>query len=554
MLRIESCVRYLLLGCLIAPSVVAAQARASGRIVDSLTGEPVAGAAVVARNEVGASLARTVSSQDGRFSLEFGSFPASIEVRRIGFVPATSRITGESPLRIVLRRLPADLPPIVTTRAAVCDERSDAAAAFALWEQARASFLSSLIMREQRRLEVKTLSYAYWLRPNGRPEPQQVERTSSSEVPRAFGTMISPDAIAQLGYVADGPDGRTYVGPDEEILLSEEFEKTHCFSLLRRGQEDSLVGIHFGVSRNAATVVQISGTAWMLRDPLEVRRIEFEYVNVEPEVSRNRAGGWVDFRVVQNGISTAYAWAIRGVKAPASARYAPEYVRGEHPVVRIAGAIIDTIAWPGGEWHSHLPSLTGSIGTDNGAPAVAAHVVQLANTPYRTRTDSLGRFAFPKVVAGTYSIRWFRPEFAGFHLEDQNTESVSVSMGQSPDVHLEVESDRVLAERACRVRTDSKAVMADALGRSVILGRVGEGPNAIGGLALRVVIDSRSVVGATQQVVVRTDSLGLFRLCGLAPSVVSIRSAITGEISVRVGADELRYVELLQRRQKKPRR
>src|SRR5262249_59273459 len=57
--------------------------------------------------------------------------------------------------------------------------------------------------------------------------------TLDTAAPRPFYAQ-SPAQLAQVGYVVKGDSGFTYFGPDEAVLLSNEFLTTHCFKISSR--------------------------------------------------------------------------------------------------------------------------------------------------------------------------------------------------------------------------------------------------------------------------------------------------------------------------------
>lgn len=89
-----------LVGLLLLPPAVLAQADLSGRIVDRASGAGIAGATV----QVEGTRRSTVTNDDGAFVLHVDRLPATLVVRRISFVTARPRVLRAEAVEIALDR------------------------------------------------------------------------------------------------------------------------------------------------------------------------------------------------------------------------------------------------------------------------------------------------------------------------------------------------------------------------------------------------------------------------------------------------------------------
>lgn len=184
-----------LLACSIWAPVGWAQ-RITGVVRDSATSGFIPGAVVTLTDGSGKSLARTLSDANGRYTL--GAQPQGIALRviRIGFRPNSLRVGNamESPLTIdvPLSRIPALLAPMDVVSKAICSDAPDRRSAAALWEQARAGLLASVVAREARPARATIYGYDRVMDPRtrristqkARPARQHHSSVRESRCPR----------------------------------------------------------------------------------------------------------------------------------------------------------------------------------------------------------------------------------------------------------------------------------------------------------------------------------------------------------------------------------
>ena len=122
-----------------------------GFVRDSVSAAPISGVVVSALDSAGKSVFRTLSGQDGAYRLMVPASASRIRVQRIGYrlrdlaiAPSTEE-TATLDIRLVA--LPSLLEPVRVFGTAACPKRRDNAQAQALYEQARAGLLATIVAR-----------------------------------------------------------------------------------------------------------------------------------------------------------------------------------------------------------------------------------------------------------------------------------------------------------------------------------------------------------------------------------------------------------------------
>jgi hypothetical protein len=122
-----------------------------------------------------------------------------------------------------------------------------------------------------------------------------------------------PETLAMLGYVRREEDGSTlYFAPDEQVLLSESFLATHCFSTPKRDARALLAELQFKPVRGRQ-VADVEGTAFVDVNTGELRQISYRYVaprTLLPAYAEH-AGGDVYLRRLAKGNWIVSRWSIR---------------------------------------------------------------------------------------------------------------------------------------------------------------------------------------------------------------------------------------------------
>ena len=123
-----------------------------GAVRDSASRRPIAGAVLLLLDSAGATLGRNITNERGEYRIALVPAIRSMRVQRIGFRPRTMMVprveSGVANLDVSMLALPTFLEPVKVVDRLNCPKRSDAAIAFALWDQARAALLATVVARE----------------------------------------------------------------------------------------------------------------------------------------------------------------------------------------------------------------------------------------------------------------------------------------------------------------------------------------------------------------------------------------------------------------------
>ncbi len=331
---------FLALLALLSVPVSAQQLRGRVVLADSTTA--AAGAIIEAVLETDATVrTRALASRDGSYLLRLpraGSYRVS--GLRIGYVPTEfgtlTFADGESQTQqLVLTNTAVRLAVVRVDARSQCGR-----------EIAGGSTVASLLIQVRAALGAATLVSA-----DGRPEaqwrthrlivdhrrvplagPWDTLRTGATQRPFA---SVSLTQLANEGFVRTFPDGgTTYRAPDADVLLSEWFLSTHCFSVVQDDDQPALIGLRFAPARVRSDVTGIRGTLWLTREGTKLERLEFGYVGLPRYLETANPGGSLAFAQLADGAWIVQAWELRmprPVRAVMLAR--PSFNEVETPMV-----------------------------------------------------------------------------------------------------------------------------------------------------------------------------------------------------------------------------
>ena len=296
---------------------------------------------------------------EGRFFL---SAPATgrylVRAERIGYQPAWAEVelaageTAEVRLTTAVRVFVLD--PVAVTADTRCIVRPGTGRAYDLWQQAAVALRATELVEDQELVEYTIQTYRRDVirsRRARRDPPQRVRGQPFETLP--------PAELAKRGYLRDGGDTITLYGPDATVLLSDEFQDTHCLYVhselnvrTERGQS-SQVGLAFEPVEDRG-IVDIRGTMWLDAHTGELRSVEYEYVGLPDGSERSPSRGEVRFQRLPSGAWIVSRWHIRSARILYGT--GPHSRRGTRPVdvlgdIREAGGEVSdirTLPAPGG--------------------------------------------------------------------------------------------------------------------------------------------------------------------------------------------------------------
>lgn len=433
----------------------------SGRIVDSLSGGPLPGAVVIVLDGKATTLARRVTDSFGRYRLTLSSEASRVEIRRIGFRPATSSIPATGGDRILdfrLTRVPSLLDPVRVVDNGACTRRSDRQAAFALWDQLRSALLATIAERDFDPPVVQRLVYDRVLGDRDSILRQSV-RSDSATAGRAFSAVRTAKDFANKGYVADSASTRVFLGPDADALVDDEFLRSYCLSIAPAGAgHPGRIGLAFEPARRLVRRVDIAGVVWIDSVRRSVEELEFRYRALESYEMALRPGGWMSFRTMANGVPFIDRWYLR-VVVPPDTITERGFVPRRRLEVHEQGGEMASARWPSGtEWRAQLGAVQGRL-MRSGRP-LAKTGIRLAESPYHAESDSAGFFRIERLLPGPYDVT----------IEDEQLRPAAIAMATQHafvavrdsvvDIDVDAPTLNDFARAQCNTKTDSVRLLA----------------------------------------------------------------------------------------------
>lgn len=296
------------------PALVRAQNATSGLRVrlEATDGAPLNGVlvALVGGEHV---LTEGLSTSNGNAILAAAPGTYRIRVRRIGFRPWLSDAVslphpGELLLRVESEQILLDA--MVVSATARCGKiTSDTQALSVVWDEIEKALRASELTVGDLRGINRMRTYRREVSLNG-----AVLSNDTSVRPvigaRPF-SAPDPESLSRLGYVrGDQANGWDYFGPDEAVLLSNDFAATHCFKLVRdKRRRPGQIGLAFEPAPTR-TSSDIAGVLWVDEKTSELHDVRFVYVNAGV-LTRFKPGGFTKFLRVPSGAWIVSEWQLR---------------------------------------------------------------------------------------------------------------------------------------------------------------------------------------------------------------------------------------------------
>jgi hypothetical protein len=481
--RIPTLTRAVLVAAALSiPRLAQAQSLA-GVVRATPTGAPVAGAVIQVVDSAGAPTAQTIAGRDGRYSIALAPLARTVIVRRIGFLPFTTPVPanarlGQGTLDVSLAVAPSTLPPMSST-AVGCPTNASATQGFALWEQARAAFLASVVSRSAAPARLLTLSFAQEvltetvLSGNPRPAgngPSTLTKAIRARVENRVGdrSWISgrtAEDFKTRGYIEmDGMSPVLY-GPDADYLLDPSFEQRHCFSIAKPDAAHAKhIGVAFEPAKDGPSIPEIQGVLWLSESPLELRELVFTYVG-RMAAPNGRSGGRLTFRTAENGIALIEQWGLyypsiaylaTALDARGGGRMA---VSSNDPRVQVVGGSLIGAQWPDGTKIARPHPLIGGLVSDSKTGEPVKKAMVFLDDGYQMVTADDGAYAFNPVMPGRYSVSAVDSLWTHFGIERVGTATVDAfeggRMATAPTIKLAPLLDVVRAQY-CRTTSMGK--------------------------------------------------------------------------------------------------
>lgn len=401
---LRSCLACRVLACavlaLCAASGLSAQVL-RGVVRDSASRQAIPGVVLVLLDANRRALGRNITNEEGRYAIALTDGIRRMQLLRIGFQPREVVIPaapGNEELDIALLSIPTLLSAITVTDEATCPHRDDRAAAFALWEQAKAALLATVVTREANPANVVRLHYDRRLDDHDEVIFQSV-RIDSASTDRPWVASRSASAFVENGFGFDSAHARWFSGPDADVMIDDAFARGYCFHIAPPDpNQPHAIGLGFVRADRKRGHIDIEGTVWIDSVTRSLTDIVFHYVGLDGRSERLHPGGRIAFRVMQNGAAIVDRWYLRFPANKPSAPTGPSVPTLE---ARESGGEVAHARWGNGhEWQASLGTLRGHISGAVGAGTA----IRLLDTDYRATADSAGDFEISNLLPGPYSI------------------------------------------------------------------------------------------------------------------------------------------------------
>jgi hypothetical protein len=382
-----------------------------GTVRDSATRSPVPGVVVSVIDSSGQPGARTLTTMNGGYRIVVPSTAARLRVQRIGYrmreVPIRPSADETASVDLVISPVPSLLEPVHVVSAAACPRRRDNARAQALYEQARAGLLATIVARESNPADV--VRYLFDRPFTSWPDTALVEVhiDSTKESTISFKALFTGAEFVKYGFLRKVGSHWQYLGPDADVLLDDGFANGYCFSIADRDRSRrSQIGLSFAAATKEKGRVDIQGTLWIDTVSRSLSTIEFRYTGVGGLAGYLNTGGRTSFREMANGVVAVTDWSVRLVDASVDTVQDrsgnPKEVHGL--VEKESGGYLAKASWPDGtRWIAPMGTARFRLMVNDSTPLVASGVY-LANTDYHGVTDSTGAVVFSDLYPGRYQL------------------------------------------------------------------------------------------------------------------------------------------------------
>lgn len=196
----------------------------------------------------------------------------------------------------------------IRTPARACNTPGDTTTEMGrLWQSVRLTLLDARTAEGQSDIDLfeRTVSR------DGKKVKNTSSRSTTLPARRPFNSR-APQDIHKTGYIVEDDRESAYYAPDVDVLLSDEFMTTHCFSV-EKGPRDAqhLTGLAFTPERVHEGIADIEGVFWVDRNVGGATRVEFRYTGVPTAYRSARVGGELTFAQVGNTQWLLSGWEIR---------------------------------------------------------------------------------------------------------------------------------------------------------------------------------------------------------------------------------------------------
>jgi hypothetical protein len=220
-------------------------------------------------------------------------------------------------------------------------------------------------------------------------------RRGPSRAPEAFRT-VPIEQLDSDGFVVSGGD--ELVGPTGRLLLDPWFVDTHCLAAVAMATRAGHVGIRFTPNDNRR-VPEIRGIIWLDSASLELRSIQFEYVQLRGPLNAGSHWGEQRFDRLADGRVIMAKWEIRSPIFQRLSRNAARIVAFHET----GGEVLRANRGAASLYHGERAVIEGLV--CDASVRVPGAQVALVGTHHLVQSDASGWYSLTDVAAGTYHLQ-----------------------------------------------------------------------------------------------------------------------------------------------------
>ena len=437
----------------------------SGQVVDSTSRSPVGTGFVVLIDGAGRELIRTLTTAQGRFSVEIGPTvlgPFRLRSERIGYRQFTSppiEVARDETLeyQLVVGALPVRLAAIDVEEDRQCRTRpAEGRQTAVVWEEARKALAAASWAADRGIYRYQSVLYERQLDARRHEVIEERTRVSAGYYKTPFSSQ-DPEVLVEDGFVVLRDGDNWYYAPDANVLRSEAFLGTHCFRVVREEKDrPGQIGLAFKPVPGR-DLPDIDGTLWLDEETAELRSVDYRYTDEPNDIRDNRIGGTVEFMPVGGGAWIVNKWQIR---MPAMALIEVKdarMARGTRQEVVMngfldaGGEVVEITSRLGQSlYQAPVSHVTGEVfDSARVVPApLSRATVRVAGTSFHDTTDFRGRFEITAPLSGNYRLTFDHPrtDSLGFVAPER---AVELRPGHTERVDLAIPPMPVLLEGIC---------------------------------------------------------------------------------------------------------
>ena len=526
-----------------------------GTVSEKSSSRPMAGAVVFLLDANQSVVARDLTTESGSYRLTAPRSGAyRVRTMRIGFRPALSDqfllgVGEDLTLPLAIENVPVTLNAVRVERRANCPTAADVTPAYNAWNEVATALNAALLSSRLRGTSATIVNYDRWTEPGSEKVLRQGANVRHG-MPGMPWRSISADSLHRVGFVVRDASGwYTFHAVDLDVLLSDTFLEDHCLQL--SGVDNGEIAIEFAPSRDRGKLSEIRGFVWLSASTLELKRLQFRYVNILREYEEADAGGELEFMKLRNGSWIISRWQVRmptsfqeqksdsygRFNAPRATVRASEVKTTGGDLLRVVNAGDTLFSVPARNFEGKvLDSATNS-------PVPGARVV-IRGTSYSTVTNEFGRFRIDDVLPGAYEVRVFAP-----HLDSLATfyQAPVLFVVHVPNVEIRLPTREQFIGRWC---PDALRSAREAGLPGLVVGFVRNLRDSTPVNNAEVVVEWReSTLGQLGAVITnrtvrtRTDANGVYRACGPAvDQPLRVTTSFDGDqppLETRIGASRV---------------